>query len=95
MPSSRGSSRPKGRTHVSYALEVQADRFFTSNTSWEALHCWAAFFQIHFRVILSWRKFNNDLCSVRDKNSDYFYRNGDAFVNEGTGLTDPPFIQSF
>ena len=42
MPSSRGSSRPRDRTHISYAVEVQADSFFTSSTSWEALHCWAA-----------------------------------------------------
>ena len=37
MPSSRGSPRPRDRTHVSYSIEVQAGRFITTSTSWKAL----------------------------------------------------------
>ena len=38
MPSSRGSSWPRERTHISYLLwsPVLADRFFTFSATWEA-----------------------------------------------------------
>ena len=37
MTSFRGSSQPRGRTHVSYVSSL-ADRFFTTSTMWEAPH---------------------------------------------------------
>ena len=36
MPSSRGSSQPRDRTHVSY-VSCTAGGFFTTGATWEAL----------------------------------------------------------
>ena len=38
VPSSRGSSEPRDRTHVSPHLPALADGFFTTSANWEAQH---------------------------------------------------------
>ena len=47
MPSSRGSSWPRDRTHVSY-VSALVSRFFTTSTTWEAL------FSTSFYPQVSW-----------------------------------------
>ena len=37
MPSSRGSSQPRGQTHISLCLCI-AGKFFTTRVTWEGLH---------------------------------------------------------
>ena len=39
MPSSRGSSRPRGRTHVSFVSCFGRQEFFATSATWEALIC--------------------------------------------------------
>ena len=58
VPLSRGSSRPRDQTHISYVSPALAGRFFTTSAPWEActpydlLNKWADEW-VHFHVTFS------------------------------------------